>query len=120
MCSLCHIHLQGVIEEVQQKVKDKEQDDNNKVDPSLVQIKADKAEIERRIAAFIQKKQMQVNDTNRREFCGVMREEPGMAQSLFRAVLSPVLFYSQLVIHVPEQILCSPHDLEQRVTSKVI
>lgn len=39
------------------------------LDPNLVQIRASKAEVERRIAAFINHKQSEVNDLNVREFC---------------------------------------------------
>ncbi|ELU04532.1 hypothetical protein CAPTEDRAFT_168929 [Capitella teleta] len=65
--------IETVMGELQQKNNPPE--DHKKIDPSLVQIRADKAEIEKRITAFIQKKQMEVNDTNRREFCGVMQED---------------------------------------------
>ncbi|XP_064602331.1 MAP3K12-binding inhibitory protein 1-like [Liolophura sinensis] len=41
------------------------------VDPSLVQVKASKSEIERRIQAFIDRKQQEVDEMNRREFCSV-------------------------------------------------
>jgi hypothetical protein len=47
------------------------------INPSVVQIRADKSEIERRIAAFIKKKQIEVDDTNRREFCSVLRDDHG-------------------------------------------
>ncbi|XP_066530809.1 MAP3K12-binding inhibitory protein 1 isoform X2 [Hoplias malabaricus] len=42
-------------------------DDNN-----AVQIKAGKAEIERRISAFIERKQLEINENNVREFCNVI------------------------------------------------
>ncbi|XP_063146127.1 MAP3K12-binding inhibitory protein 1 isoform X2 [Candoia aspera] len=41
-------------------------------DPEVVQIKAGKAEIERRISAFIERKQAEINENNVREFCNVM------------------------------------------------
>ncbi|XP_026567010.1 MAP3K12-binding inhibitory protein 1 isoform X2 [Pseudonaja textilis] len=41
-------------------------------DPEIVQIKAGKAEIERRISAFIERKQAEINENNVREFCNVM------------------------------------------------
>ncbi|XP_062863741.1 MAP3K12-binding inhibitory protein 1 [Trichomycterus rosablanca] len=42
------------------------------VDDSSVQIKAGKAEIERRISAFIERKQLEINENNVREFCNVI------------------------------------------------
>ncbi|XP_064622850.1 MAP3K12-binding inhibitory protein 1-like [Lineus longissimus] len=41
------------------------------IDPSLVQVRADKSEIERRITAFIEKKQQEVDENNKRDFCSV-------------------------------------------------
>ncbi|XP_006835564.1 PREDICTED: MAP3K12-binding inhibitory protein 1 [Chrysochloris asiatica] len=41
-------------------------------DPEVVQIKAGKAEIERRISAFIERKQAEINENNVREFCNVI------------------------------------------------
>ncbi|XP_070577212.1 MAP3K12-binding inhibitory protein 1-like [Ptychodera flava] len=46
--------------------------DVNKMNLSLVQINASKSEIDRRIAAFMERKQVEVNDNNRREFCGII------------------------------------------------
>ncbi|XP_019640972.1 PREDICTED: MAP3K12-binding inhibitory protein 1-like [Branchiostoma belcheri] len=46
------------------------------VDPNLVQIKASKAEIERRIQAFLQRKQTEVDENNRREFGAVKPSLP--------------------------------------------
>ncbi|KAL3874689.1 hypothetical protein ACJMK2_037664 [Sinanodonta woodiana] len=40
-----------------------------KLDPNLVQIRASKSEIERRIAAFIEQKRLEVDEENQREFC---------------------------------------------------
>ncbi|XP_006632763.1 MAP3K12-binding inhibitory protein 1 [Lepisosteus oculatus] len=42
------------------------------VDNSVVQIKAGKAEIDRRISAFIERKQAEINENNVREFCNVI------------------------------------------------
>ncbi|XP_076156805.1 MAP3K12-binding inhibitory protein 1 [Alosa pseudoharengus] len=42
------------------------------VDDHIVQIKAGKAEIERRISAFIERKQLEINENNVREFCNVI------------------------------------------------
>ncbi len=47
------------------------------VDPTLVQITASKAEVDRRIAAFLRKKQLDVNIHNQREFCNLMNTENG-------------------------------------------
>ncbi|KAI5616770.1 MAP3K12-binding inhibitory protein 1 [Silurus asotus] len=41
-------------------------------DDRCVQIKAGKAEIERRISAFIERKQLEINENNVREFCNVI------------------------------------------------
>ncbi|XP_077118790.1 MAP3K12-binding inhibitory protein 1 [Ranitomeya variabilis] len=41
-------------------------------DPAVVQIYADKTEIDRRILAFIERKQAEINENNVREFCNVI------------------------------------------------
>ncbi|KAM6201425.1 MAP3K12-binding inhibitory protein 1 isoform 2-T2 [Rhynchocyon petersi] len=41
-------------------------------DPEVVQIKAGKAEIDRRISAFMERKQAEINENNVREFCNVI------------------------------------------------
>ncbi|XP_073495049.1 MAP3K12-binding inhibitory protein 1 [Phyllobates terribilis] len=41
-------------------------------DPAVVQIHADKTEIDRRILAFIERKQAEINENNVREFCNVI------------------------------------------------
>ncbi|KAA0711350.1 MAP3K12-binding inhibitory protein 1 MAPK upstream kinase-binding inhibitory protein [Triplophysa tibetana] len=46
-------------------------EDRNKTDDN-VQIKAGKSEIERRISAFIERKQLEINENNVREFCNVI------------------------------------------------
>lgn len=65
------------------------------VDPSLVQITANKAEIDRRIAAFLRKKQLDVDIHNQREFCNLLHTENGrylaltaMSKKLFSKLLS--------------------------------
>ncbi|KXJ08204.1 MAP3K12-binding inhibitory protein 1 [Exaiptasia diaphana] len=47
-------------------------DDHDDIEWSLVQVKADKAEIDRRISAFIQQKQNEVDMVNKREFCNIV------------------------------------------------
>ncbi|KAG8449523.1 hypothetical protein GDO86_016242 [Hymenochirus boettgeri] len=42
------------------------------LDPSIIQIKAKKAEIDRRILAFMERKQAEINENNVREFCNVI------------------------------------------------
>ncbi|XP_028839888.1 MAP3K12-binding inhibitory protein 1 [Denticeps clupeoides] len=42
------------------------------LDESIVQIKAGKSEIDRRICAFIERKQLEINENNVREFCNVI------------------------------------------------
>ncbi|XP_026170251.1 MAP3K12-binding inhibitory protein 1 [Mastacembelus armatus] len=41
-------------------------------DDAMVQIRAGKSEIERRISAFMERKQMEINENNVREFCNVI------------------------------------------------
>ncbi|XP_063803925.1 MAP3K12-binding inhibitory protein 1 [Pseudophryne corroboree] len=41
-------------------------------DPAVVQIQASKSEIDRRILAFIERKQAEINENNVREFCNVI------------------------------------------------
>ncbi|XP_038075522.1 MAP3K12-binding inhibitory protein 1-like isoform X2 [Patiria miniata] len=50
------------------QIKDEDQKPTIPSDPSVVQISASNAEIERRIRAFMEKKQLEVDDINRREF----------------------------------------------------
>nr|XP_033806580.1 MAP3K12-binding inhibitory protein 1 [Geotrypetes seraphini] len=45
---------------------------NDHFDPEMVQIKAKKAEIDRRISAFIERKRAEINENNVREFCNVI------------------------------------------------
>ncbi|POI27317.1 hypothetical protein CIB84_008934 [Bambusicola thoracicus] len=47
-------------------------DAHTNFDPEVVQIKAGKAEIDRRISAFIKRKQAEINENNVREFCNVI------------------------------------------------
>ncbi|NP_001386626.1 MAP3K12-binding inhibitory protein 1 isoform 3 [Rattus norvegicus] len=58
------------------KLKDDDLGDVKKTqihfDPEVVQIKAGKAEIDRRISAFIERKQAEINENNVREFCNVI------------------------------------------------
>ncbi|XP_071791629.1 MAP3K12-binding inhibitory protein 1-like [Asterias amurensis] len=54
-----------------QAIKDEDQKPSITVDPSVVQISASNAEIERRIRSFMEKKQLEVDDINRREFYSV-------------------------------------------------
>uniref|UniRef100_A0A8C3X9T6 MAP3K12 binding inhibitory protein 1 n=1 Tax=Cyanoderma ruficeps TaxID=181631 RepID=A0A8C3X9T6_9PASS len=46
-------------------------------DPEVVQIKAGKAEIDRRISAFIERKQAEINENNVREFYAIFTPYPG-------------------------------------------
>ncbi|XP_033102743.1 MAP3K12-binding inhibitory protein 1-like [Anneissia japonica] len=61
-------------------------------DPSFVQIIASKDEIDRRIKAFIERKQVDVDDNNKREFCSVISPEHEIKSSCARtdAVFKPV------------------------------
>ncbi|XP_038611975.1 MAP3K12-binding inhibitory protein 1 [Tachyglossus aculeatus] len=60
----------------EEKYKDSDSGDvkeaQNNFDPEVVQIKAGKAEIDRRISAFIERKQAEINENNVREFCNVI------------------------------------------------
>ncbi|XP_020009761.1 MAP3K12-binding inhibitory protein 1 isoform X2 [Castor canadensis] len=58
----------------EEKHKDCDLGDVKKIhfDPEVVQIKAGKAEIDRRISAFIERKQAEINENNVREFCNVI------------------------------------------------
>ncbi|XP_017519670.1 MAP3K12-binding inhibitory protein 1 isoform X3 [Manis javanica] len=60
----------------EEKHKDRDLGDVKKAhihfDPEVVQIKAGKAEIDRRISAFIERKQAEINENNVREFCNVI------------------------------------------------
>ncbi|KAM4665046.1 MAP3K12-binding inhibitory protein 1 isoform 1-T1 [Discoglossus pictus] len=47
-------------------------DGSDFINPAVVQIKARKAEIDRRILAFIERKQAEINENNVREFCNVI------------------------------------------------
>jgi hypothetical protein len=55
----------------------KPQTPSEMVDPSLVQITASKAEVDRRIAGVLRKKQLDVNIHNQREFCNLLDTENG-------------------------------------------
>ncbi len=46
-----------------------EEEDLPTLDPTLVQVRANKAEIDRRITAFLERKRLEVNEDNQREFC---------------------------------------------------
>ncbi|KAK5857730.1 hypothetical protein PBY51_010955 [Eleginops maclovinus] len=48
------------------------EDEDSKEDDVMVQIRAKKSEIERRISAFMERKQMEINENNVREFCNVI------------------------------------------------
>ncbi|XP_060071355.1 molybdopterin synthase catalytic subunit-like [Ylistrum balloti] len=50
-------------------------DNCRELEENLVQIRASKCEIDRRIAAFVEKKQLEVNELNRREFCSAQGPE---------------------------------------------
>ncbi len=48
-------------------------------------------QIERRISAFIERKQKEVDDCNVRHFCNVMKEEPG------KGLMEKVLVHPQIM-----------------------
>ena len=47
------------------------------MNPALVQITANKDEMDRRIAAFLRKKRQDVDIQNQREFCNLLNTENG-------------------------------------------
>ncbi|XP_070796657.1 MAP3K12-binding inhibitory protein 1 isoform X2 [Pituophis catenifer annectens] len=79
-------------------------------DPEVVQIKAGKAEIERRILAFIERKQAEINENNVREFCNVMdcNQENSCART--DAVFTPYPGFKSHVKGGPV-----PKDIYQRI-----
>ncbi|XP_071503986.1 MAP3K12-binding inhibitory protein 1-like [Diadema antillarum] len=72
--------------------KQKDDDDDVKpggaFDPSVVQITVDNKEIDRRILAFIEKKQAEKDDTNRREFCPTVSPSPETSCARTNAVFT--------------------------------
>ncbi|XP_004698597.1 MAP3K12-binding inhibitory protein 1 isoform X2 [Echinops telfairi] len=58
-------------------------------DPEVVQIKAGKAEIDRRISAFIERKQAEINENNVREFCNVIDSNQENSCARTDAVFTP-------------------------------
>ncbi|XP_069118246.1 MAP3K12-binding inhibitory protein 1-like isoform X2 [Argopecten irradians] len=64
---------------------DSNKDDNSRnINENLIQIRASKSEIDRRIAAFVEKKKYEVNELNRREFCSVQGPEEEAENSCAR------------------------------------
>lgn len=56
--------------------EDKTVSDNiEELDTSLIQVNASKAEIDRRISAFMQRKRLEVDLLNKREFCSIIDTE---------------------------------------------
>ncbi|XP_036308074.1 MAP3K12-binding inhibitory protein 1 isoform X7 [Pipistrellus kuhlii] len=79
-------------------------------DPEVVQIKAGKAEIDRRISAFIERKQAEINENNVREFCNVIdcNQENSCART--DAVFTPYPGFKSHVKGGPV-----PRDIYQRI-----
>ncbi|XP_032818540.2 MAP3K12-binding inhibitory protein 1 isoform X2 [Petromyzon marinus] len=59
------------------------------LEPKLVQIQARKAEIDRRIMAFMERKQLEVNENNIREFCNVINSNQENSCARTDAVFTP-------------------------------
>ncbi|OWF35170.1 MAP3K12-binding inhibitory protein 1-like [Mizuhopecten yessoensis] len=74
----------GLISDESDDVVNKMNDCRHTNDKNLVQIQASKSEIDRRIAAFVEKKQLEVNELNRREFCSVQGPEEEAENSCAR------------------------------------
>ncbi|KYO37251.1 MAP3K12-binding inhibitory protein 1 isoform B [Alligator mississippiensis] len=64
------LFLQPLLEKLQSSIK--EENTGHDETTEVVQIKAGKAEIDRRISAFIERKQAEINENNVREFCNVI------------------------------------------------
>ncbi|XP_033044132.1 MAP3K12-binding inhibitory protein 1 isoform X7 [Trachypithecus francoisi] len=79
-------------------------------DPEVVQIKAGKAEIDRRISAFIERKQAEINENNVREFCNVIdcNQENSCART--DAIFTPYPGFKSHVRGGPV-----PRDIYQRI-----
>ncbi|XP_021796840.1 MAP3K12-binding inhibitory protein 1 isoform X4 [Papio anubis] len=79
-------------------------------DPEVVQIKAGKAEIDRRISAFIERKQAEINENNVREFCNVIdcNQENSCART--DAIFTPYPGFKSHVKGGPV-----PRDIYQRI-----
>ncbi|XP_037343325.2 MAP3K12-binding inhibitory protein 1 [Pungitius pungitius] len=58
-------------------------------DDVMVQIRARKSEIERRISAFMERKQMEINENNVREFCNVIDSNQENSCARTEAVFTP-------------------------------
>lgn len=63
------------------------------LDASLIQVKAGKSEIDRRISAFIQRKRVEVDLLNKREFCNVVEAENN---NEFRCARTDAVFVHRL------------------------
>jgi len=68
-------------------------DNITELDSSLTQVKAPKAEIDRRISAFIQRKRVEVDLLNKREFCNVVDTENN---NEFRCARTDAVFVHRL------------------------
>ncbi|XP_078352178.1 MAP3K12-binding inhibitory protein 1-like [Oculina patagonica] len=80
------------------KLDDKQEDNSashnvQELDTSLIQVKADKTEIDRRISAFIQRKRIEVDLLNKREFCNVIDTENN---NEFRCARTDAVFVRRL------------------------
>ncbi|CAH3173664.1 unnamed protein product, partial [Porites evermanni] len=67
--------------------------DITELDESLIQVKAGKAEIDRRISAFIQRKRVEVDLLNKREFCNILDMENS---NEFRCARTDAVFVHRL------------------------
>ncbi|XP_027785360.1 MAP3K12-binding inhibitory protein 1 isoform X4 [Marmota flaviventris] len=98
----------------EEKHKDCDLGDMKKIqihfDPEVVQIKAGKAEIDRRISAFIERKQAEINENNVREFCNVIdcNQENSCART--DAIFTPYPGFKSHVKGGPV-----PRDIYQRI-----
>ncbi|XP_069391960.1 MAP3K12-binding inhibitory protein 1 [Paralichthys olivaceus] len=70
--SFSHKEQTTALSEHQPPSSEAMEESNTAADDVMVQIKAGKSEIERRISAFMERKQMEINENNVREFCNVI------------------------------------------------
>ncbi|KAM9433857.1 MAP3K12-binding inhibitory protein 1 isoform 2-T2 [Salvelinus alpinus] len=82
---------------------DVEEEGKLQVDDLSIQIRANKSEIDRRISAFIERKQLEINENNVREFCNVIdcNQEDSCART--DAVFTPYPGFKSHVKELPTQ-----------------
>ncbi|MGH0157209.1 UNVERIFIED_CONTAM: hypothetical protein FKN15_078277 [Acipenser sinensis] len=82
------------------RIKAGQEESKHLIDDRIVQIKAGNSEIGRRIAAFIERKQGEINENNVREFCNVINCNQENSCARTDAVFTP---YPGFRSHVKEE-----------------